>query len=364
MRRVGKTTLLRHIQDSIPSTNKLFVDLENPANQKLFEEENYDRILDGLRFLGLDTKKKGYVFLDEIQFVRSIPSVVKYLLDHHSIKFFMTGSSSYHLKNLFTESLAGRKYLFELFPFSFREFLKARDPRFDMEAIREPVPGGIHEALDRHYEEYLRFGGFPGVVVKDSAQEKRMMLEDIFSAYFQLEVRQFGDFRKTGVVRDLMLLLMERTGAKLDVQKLAKELRVARETISNYVAFLEQTYFISLVRPFSRSRDTEIRTTPKVYLCDSGLVNHFSRAGHGALFENAVFSALRRQGEVNYYQRKSGVEIDFILDRRIAYEVKLTAWEEDVRRLARLSGEVGIGDCRVVSRRFAEVEGVTYGFLL
>jgi len=102
MRRVGKTTLLRYIMNNIVSENKMFLDLENPSNQKYFEEENYDKIVDNLKFLGLDLRKKSYVFIDEIQFVKNIPSVVKYLHDHYKIKFFLSGSSSFYLKNLFS----------------------------------------------------------------------------------------------------------------------------------------------------------------------------------------------------------------------------------------------------------------------
>src|SRR3990167_2539032 len=123
MRRVGKTTLLRFIQEKLASSNALFLDLENPVNQRYFEVENYEAILDNLKFLGLDPNQQGYVFLDEVQSVRVLPSVVKYLSDHYPIKFFLSGSSSFYLKNHFSESLAGRKYLYELFPFDFEEFL-------------------------------------------------------------------------------------------------------------------------------------------------------------------------------------------------------------------------------------------------
>lgn len=364
MRRVGKTTLLRAVMDSIPSSNSIFLDLENPANRKLFEETNYDRILDSLRFLGLDVQKRGYVFLDEIQFMKNLPSVVKYLSDHYPIKFFLTGSSSYYLKNLFTESLAGRKFIFELFPLSFREFLRFRNPSINLDLPDRLVPPAVFDMLDRHYDEYLRYGGFPGVVLKESTREKEMMLDDIFSSYFQLEITQLGDFRKTGVIRDLILLLMERCGSRLDIQKLSKELGVARETVGNYLAFLESTYFISLIRPFSRNRDTEIRSMPKFYLCDTGLIRRFARASDGALFENAVYCALRGRGKVNYYQKKSGVEIDFVLNEKSAYEVKITAEEKDLRRLKSLSSELGLTDYRVVALKLSRLENVTYGFML
>lgn len=364
MRRVGKTTLLRYIQENLKTGNCIFLDLENPATQKLFEEKNYDRIIESFAFLGLDMKQKGYVFLDEIQFVRNIPSVVKYLFDHYRIKFFLSGSSSFYLKNIFSESLAGRKYIFELFPLNFSEFLRMKDVKFNLKALKNKISEAVFSQIDRYYSEYILYGGFPGVAAKDSLAEKKKMLEDIFTSYFQLEVKQLGDFRKLNVVRDMMLLLMERTGAKLDVQKLSRELGVSRETIYNYISFLENTYFIKLIRPFSRSRDAEIRSMPKFYLCDTGLVNHFARVSEGALFENAVFNALREKGEINYYQRKSGVEIDFILNRKYAYEAKLKAYEQDLKKLRILCRELNLKNYKLVSRKYSDLKHVAYGFML
>jgi len=366
MRRVGKTTMLRQIMEEIKSENKVFLDMENPANRKYFEEDNYEKILNNLIFLGLDSGKRGYVFLDEIQFVKNIPSVVKYLSDHYKIKFFLSGSSSFYLKNLFSESLAGRKYIFELFPLNFQEFLRIKGAKINTKAVKEETSLSIavFENISRYYDEYLLYGGFPAIAQIESIQEKKKALEDIFSSYFQLEIIQIGDFRKVNVVRDLMLLLMERTGAKIAIQKISRELGVSRETISNYIAFLESTYFISLVRPFSRNRDTEIRSMPKFYLCDTGLANHFSRISEGALFENAVFNALRERGEVNYYQKKSGVEIDFIIDKKYAYEVKIKAYEQDIKKLAALSKELKLKDYRIISRKYSPLEHVRYGFML
>jgi len=363
MRRVGKTTLLRHIMEKISSENKLFLDLENPANQKYFEEENYDKIADGLGILGLNLKEKGYVFLDEIQFVKNIPSAVKYLHDHYGIKFFLSGSASFYLKNLFSESLAGRKYIFELFPLSFREFMRFKNSKINFDALAgNKISSATFSQIERYYGEFMLYGGFPGVVQKESAQEKKAMLEDIFSSYFQLEVVQLGDFKKINVVRDLMLLLMERTGSKLDVLKLSRELGVSRDTLNNYIAFLENTYFIKLIRPFSRNRDSEIRSAPKFYLCDSGIVNQFAKISAGALFENVVFLALSHRGEINYYQKKNGVEIDFILDKKIACEVKIKVYEQDVKRLKTLSQDLKLKNYKIISQKYSELENVEYGF--
>ncbi len=107
MRRVGKTTLLKTLLERLPTGNKIYLDLENPRNQLYFEQTDYDAVFASLQLLGLKKQERMFVFLDEIQRVRNLPSVVKYLLDTYGIKFILSGSSSYYLKNQFTESLAG-----------------------------------------------------------------------------------------------------------------------------------------------------------------------------------------------------------------------------------------------------------------
>lgn len=110
---------------------------------------------------------------------------------------------------------------------------------------------------------------------------------------FQLEIIQLGDFRRNEVIRDLMLLLMQRIGTRLDIQKIAKELGVSRPALAEYISFLEGTYFIKTINPFSQEKDTEIRKMPKVYLCDTGIANHFAKLDIGRLFENSIFQNLR-----------------------------------------------------------------------
>jgi hypothetical protein len=157
---------------------------------------------------------------------------------------------------------------------------------------------------------------------------------------------------------------MQRVGSKLDVQKLSKELGISRATLNEYISFLESTYFIKRVRPFSKGRDYEIRKAPKIYLCDTGLANHFAKLDAGTLFENGVFQNLNTKGEVNYYQKKSGVEIDFIFNKKVAYEVKLTPDESDANRLKQLSRELEIDDFKIVSRNYTSLENALYGFMI
>lgn len=364
MRRTGKTTLLHLVFDQIKSENKLFLDLENPLNRKYFEETNYDRIKVSLEFLGIDFTGRPFIFLDEIQMVKNLPSVVKYFIDHYHVKFFLTGSASFYLKNLFTESLAGRKYIFELFPLSFREFLLFKESALRIPETAIDITRPIYEAIRPLYDEYILFGGFPGVVLKSSAEEKRKALEEIFSSFFQLEILQLGDFRRNDVIRDLILLLIQRLGSRLDIQRISRELGISRPTLSEYISFLEGTYFIKRIRPFSSGKDTEIRKMPKVYVCDTGLANHLARLDPGSLFENSIFQNLALKGELNYYQKKGGTEIDFIVDKSHAYEVKVSPQASDVKRLRSMSIDLKLKGFKIVSKKYSDLENVIYGFML
>lgn len=103
---------------------------------------------------------------------------------------------------------------------------------------------------------------------------------------------------------------------------------------------------------------------PKVYICDSGLANYLANLDAGLLFKNSVFQNLRQKGGLNYFQRKRGAEIDFILNTEIAYEVKATPHLSDVKRLERVSSELNLKSFHIVSKNYSEHENVIYGFMV
>lgn len=358
MRQVGKTTLCRMLFNEIESNNKVFLDIENPVEQKIFEEQDFNNIWANLQPYGISKKEKAFLFLDEIQAMPGIVKAIKYLYDHYQVKFFLTGSSSFYLKNLFPESLAGRKIVYELFPLDFEEFLvfkgaeKIFYPTFpEKEKNKNEV---VYEKFKKFYDEYLNYGGFPKVVLTDDLEQKKEQLNDLFKSYFEKDVRLITDFREIHAFRDLLFLLMQRVGSRLEISKLASEVGASRQTISSYLSFLEGTYFISLISPFTRNVDREISRTKKIYFCDNGILNHFAKLSEGALFENAIFQNLRKYGKVNYYQRRTGVEIDFILaEKNIALEIKQTGREEDQEKLTRLAKDLKISESYLITKQFS-----------
>jgi len=361
MRRVGKTTLLTQVKESLRSKNTLFLDLENVLNRAIFEKQNYEEIVEILLSQGLNRKEKIYLFLDEIQHCPQIPSVLKYIVDHYQWKCFVTGSASYYIKNLFTESLAGRKIIFELYPFSFSEFLRLKEQIFVPFSLAQSVSREQYNLLIPYYREYVAYGGFPGVIIKSSPQDKKQALQDIFSSYFQQEVISLGGFRRNDKMRDLLLLLASRVGSKIDISKISFEMGISRVTIEEYLSFLQATYMITLISPYSKNKDTEIRKAKKVYFCDSGILTSLNMNDKGKLFENAIFHQLRIHGELNYYQKKSGAEIDFIVNKNICYEVKNHVSPIDVTKTHALATSICIPKVELVSNEFTTAQAV-YGF--
>lgn len=351
MRRTGKTTALRYLMGEVESKNVLYLDLERLDHRELFAQKNYDAIVLMLEQLGLNMRQKAFLFLDEIQLVKNISSVLKYLYDHYDIKFVVTGSSSYYLKNFFSESLSGRKKIFEIYTLDFSEFLDFKEVvHKDIDFRRGKFNVAEYERLRGYYEEFISFGGFPEVVLISNAEEKRDLLYDILDSYIRIDIQALADFRDLDAVTNLLKMLSQRAGTRVDYSKISRMVGMSRETVKNYIHFFEQTYIIALVSVFSKNPDREIVKAKKLYFCDNGFLGILSDAGSGAKFENAVYTQLRHHGSVQYYAKKNGGEIDFILDGKESFEVKETPMEQDERKTRTLSRAVGVKESSLIGR--------------
>lgn len=362
MRQVGKTTLLDYLFNKVVSKNKVLLDLENPLHRRIFEEENFDNIWNNLAQFGISKKKKAYIFLDEVQNLPQVSQAVKYLYDHWRAKFFLTGSSSFYLKNLFPESLAGRKLVFELFPLTFEELLIFKNIKKDFPLVfSQKVKRKnkiAYERYSKYYQEYLEFGGFPAVVLELNSQRKGQLLEEIFKSYFEKDVKNLADFKDISKLRDLILLLVPRLSSKIDISKLASELSLARETVYNYLSFLEQTYFISLLPRFSKSIDRQAAGRKKLFFCDTGLANFLGKASLGQLFENSIYQNLRPRFKLHFFSKKGKNEIDFIVDEKVALEAKITPSQRDISNLIKRSQGLNLQEAYVVTLNFSDKKEV------
>jgi len=357
-RQVGKTTTIKWLLSQIRSENKYYFDLENVSNRKLFLTQDYDTLIQEFKILNLNVSEKMYIAIDEIQLVSELPSIVKYLYDNYNIKFLITGSSSYYLKNLFSQSMAGRKNIYELYPLSFGEFLRFKQEDYSLSKFSYNIPYSdlSYNKLSPLYSEYIEFGGLPKVVLTPNFQDKKTALQMIFSSYINLDVQSLSEFRSIKEFTKLVELLAGRIGNKVNLSQLSKILGISRQTVDSYLAFMEQTYLIRLIKPFSKSTDVTVRISPKLYFVDTGIANINYDLSAGVKFENTVCQQLFLNADDSAFGRNlayftdSNSEIDFILNNQYAFEVKETPIDTDLIKLSRNAEKIKISKFRLIGK--------------
>lgn len=365
MRQVGKTTLVKQIFDEITAP-KIWFDFDNPLDMLLFEEIDYNNIFLKLEKATNANGERIFVFIDEIQNLPEITKIIKYHIDHYNVKYIVTGSSNYYLKNLFPESLSGRKFLFILPPLSFQEYLAFSDKEFeddsaiDFNQIQLNQNRIEFEKRSLDYSNYLEFGGFPEVVLTKDIETKKAVLKNIFASFFEKDIKILTDLKDIRELRDLILLLVPRTGNLLDITKLAGELGVNRVKIYSYLEFLEGVFFIQLIPKFSKSIDRSIAGGKKLYFSDTGILNIIGKVNEGQLFENAIANQLKSYGKLSFYNQRNTAEIDFIINNEVAIEVKTTATEKDLVRTKHRAEKIGINKTFLVSRNFCNLENTIF----
>ena len=370
MRQVGKSTLMRQLFNDFEG-KRLWFDLDNPLDQLVFENIDYNVIYNDLvRLADVQKGERLLICIDEIQNMPEITRIIKYLIDYFGVKFIVTGSSNYYLRNLFPESLSGRKFLYVLPVLTYREFMyfNGRLTENQMatsleEAILPKSKANVLQAKEL-YDEYLEFGGFPEVAITSDRATKRQILKNIFASFFEKDIKVFVELKQVRELRDLILLLAVRNGNLIDVTKLASELSITRVKIYNYLEFLEGIFFLRMVPKYSKSIDRGVAGGKKIYFSDTGILNLVAKVTDGQLLETAVANQLSNYGDLSFYNKRNKSEIDFILNKEIAFEVKQKGLEPDYKRLQKLAGEIGIERNYLISNSISVLENAVYPWFL
>jgi hypothetical protein len=347
-RQSGKTTLLRILEDVLRERgiNTAFLNFEDPDVLEAFETNPREYVKSFL------VKEGRYCFLmDEYHYVRDPGKKLKLLYDtFENVKFIVTGSSSLELSGAMARFLVGRVFFFELFPFSFHEFLAAKDTRLVKiyeernRKIGEFLLSGKTEVerdiflkeIAPFLEQYIIFGGYPAVIKAEDFETKRMILKNIYDTYISKDVVEFlkvtDALKYRHVVRALAVLI----GNLINYNEICSTVQTYYKELKRMVSILSETYIINLIQPFYRNPITELKKTPKVYFFDLGLRNYIidnfnpleRRGDGGALVESFVFLSLKRsfpEATINYWRTIAKAEVDFVLrikDEMIPVEVK------------------------------------------
>ncbi|MEK7729447.1 MAG: ATP-binding protein [candidate division KSB1 bacterium] len=326
-RQVGKTTLIRAIEKKIFAADSLYLNCDEPDIRALLTDVTSTALK---ALIG----RKKIIFLDEAQRVKNIGITLKLAVDNFPERQFVaTGSSSLDLSNETNEPLTGRKYEFQLFPFSLAE-LRQKYSKLE-----------LHRLLDNR----IRLGMYPEIVEK--TDEAQVLLKSLASSYLYKDVLQYQSLKRPELLEKLLAALALQAGSEVSYNELAGLLGVNKETVANYIQLLEKTFVIYRLSPFSRNLRSELTKLRKIYFYDTGirnaLINNFNalqfRQDVGALWENFMISERLKYNSncgnsVNTYfwRTHQQQEIDYLEEQDgglTAFEFK---WKTGKKRVPQL----------------------------
>jgi uncharacterized protein len=349
-RQVGKTVLLEQARDYLLKNRKVSPGSVFTFNLDIIQD--WEILHDQTRFIELlrdrSRKQKIYVFIDEAQKVPEAARFFKGVFDAKiDAKLILTGSSSLEFKAKFKETLAGRKRIFQLSPFSFHEFLLVQDKYLsDCLKNQRKLTVVDQQRLLALFKNYMTFGGYPRVVLSEGLDEKRYILKEIYSSYIEKDAVGFFEIKNKTAYNRLIKLLAAQTGQLINIGELSAHLAIDRATVERYILALEDTFIIRKITPYFRNPRQEIIKAGKIYFMDLGIRNlaleNFmpfdDKTDKGLILENAAFIELlrilsSRMGELHFWRTKQGAEVDFVIEQGLELlpvEVKSVVRKETI----------------------------------
>ena len=311
-RQVGKTTLIHSLCRE--KGNYLFLNGDDPEDRVLLEDAGEKKLR---QIIGDHTR----IFIDEAQRIKNIGILLKIIHDRiDNVRVVASGSSVIGLNEEINEPLTGRKWEFNLFPFSWEEM----NQHF-----------GYLEN-QKNLSSYLIYGMYPEVITHPN--EKEDILKELTKSYLYKDLLQHKGIRKPELLDKILLALALQVGQEVNYNELANLVRADRSTVEEYISLLEKTYVIFRLLPLSRNIRNEISTSRKIYFYDNGIRNAIIgdfkpldfRQDIGALWENFMVSERIKKlryddwsGRYYFWRTYQQQEIDWIEES----ESKFNAFE-------------------------------------
>ncbi|WP_232473453.1 ATP-binding protein [Thermococcus thioreducens] len=261
---------------------------------------------------------------------------------------------------------------FRLFPLSFREFLFFKG--FD---YSEPLTEARRGRLRGFLEKYVRYGGFPGIVDSSELIKIRTLQEYLDLIVYRDLVERYG-VEKTRAMKALMRVVVRNFARKISIRKLNGLLastgtKLSRPTTSEYFSYLEDVGFVIPIRKYHPSEVESLRSTPKIYLADTGFASAFGVEDKEYRIENIVAVELLRRKhyfeprlEVHYWDDGRG-EVDFVVSKgfnvveliQVSYDVDDTAtMNREIKALLRASESLSYKKLTVVTWDYEDIHQV------
>lgn len=311
-------------------------------------------------------KNFNFMFLDEIQNLERWELFIN-RLHRAGFNLVITGSNSRLLSKELATHLTGRHLTIELFPFSFREYLKAINFKEDVQTTK-----GI-SIVKRELNNYINNGGFPEIIVEK--ESPGVYLRKLYGNILERDIisRHNISYKKT--FREMAINLISTPGRSISYNKLKKQYNLGSEhTIKNYLSYLEEAYLIFFLNRFSYKSIEIEKSDKKVYAIDTGLTNNLATKfseNYGHAYENTVAIELLRQKsfntniEIYYWKNLQHEEVDFVIKQglkvrqliQVCYNIEdFNTKEREMKALIKASKEIRCKDLLIITQDYEAEE--------
>jgi len=367
-RRSGKTFYLLYLLNS-KYQKALYLNFELFFLKKISPSEFFE-------IIKLHNEIKGYtpkaLLLDEIQEVNDWQSLLRTLLDY-GYEIVVSGSSSKLLSREIATQLRGRSISYLLLPFSFREFLKAKN--FEPEKFLTFEEMG---KILRLLREYLDFGGFPEVVLSESRFQKEKLLKTYFDEIFLKDFVERHKIKSIELGRLLFEFMFQNFSKEISIKNIQRYLEkrtpFSKKTIYSYLENIKDTISVFFLDRFSLSVYARKSWPKKVYIADTGSSIPLGFSGDiGKRMENIVFLELLRRTnkkplmEIFYWKDYQQREVDFVIKEglkikqliQVSYvSDKNEINEREIKALLKVSKDLKCKDLLCITWDYEDVEAI------
>ncbi len=330
IRRCGKSTLFELFIDYLKNNNVSEDQIININLEDVdYHFENYKDLYDYIKSK-IDSKRKYYVFLDEVQNVSEFQKAVDSLYIKKNIDVYITGSNAYLLSGELATLLSGRYVEIKMLPLSFKEYVTAFD--------------GKNYQYQSLFLDYMRNGGMPGniSILKSNPNDLDKYLDGIFSTIVYKDIMARNNIKDKMLLESILKFIFDSIGSPISTKKISdtltsKGMNTSNHTVENYITAFVESFLIYKAERFDVKGKSLLARDYKYYAVDQGLRSYLlgkkADSDMGHILENIVYLELLRRGYKVYVGKVDELEVDFVAENREGlkyFQVALTVRDEKV----------------------------------
>ncbi len=330
IRRCGKSTLFELFinylkKNGIKNNQIININLEDVD----YSFDDYKELYDYVN-KQIDSKKKYYVFLDEVQNVPKFQKAVDSLYIKKNVDVYITGSNAYLLSGELATLLSGRYIEIKMLPLSFKEYLSAFN--------------NLDKSRYEYFLDYMRNGGMPGniSILQDNSNDLDTYLEGIFTTIVYKDIITRNNITDKMLLESVLKFIFDSVGSPISTKKISdtltsKGMSTSNHTVENYISAFVESFLIYKAERFDIKGKNLLARDYKYYIVDQGLRSYLlgkkADSDMGHILENIVYLELLRRGYKVYVGKVDDLEVDFVAENRDGlkyYQVALSVRDEKV----------------------------------